>query len=66
MKMCRMHARDVCEEAKKKRRKKNEYSRHACVITRNAKNRKSTTKCCDVASSMQGEMSIPGSCRPPS
>lgn len=37
--------RDVCKEAKKKKRKKkNEYSRHACVITRNAKNRKSTTE----------------------
>lgn len=28
----------------KKKKGKNEYSRHACVITRNAKNRKSTTE----------------------
>lgn len=42
MKMCRMRVRDVCKGKKKKG--KNEYSRHACVITRNAKNRKSTTE----------------------
>lgn len=42
MKMCRMRVRDVCKGKKKK--EKNEYSRHACVITRNAKNRKSTTE----------------------
>lgn len=29
---------------RQKKKGKNEYSRHACVITRNAKNRKSTTE----------------------
>lgn len=66
MKMCRMRVRDVCK-GKKKKEKTSIQDMHALLREmQKIVNLQRSTKCCDVASSMQGKMSIPGSCRSPS